>query len=486
MGKQSKSRKGENIGKGKVTPVQIAFIVNRYLSDNNYIHTRSAFRSEASNLISKSTVREAPKSLLSLGDILDEYIRLKEQKVILDQGWRRLEQEKSRVQNLLRGMQDVMNAYNSTGDNITPPSQLPSPLASNTTTKSGAAGHFPMYNTPAIMSTPDPTSHSNMKRKGSKDVTDALVTAKKSRRCIPPKDSNIVTQEVNAEKKQGSSVQDSAIQSYIHDNSLSESSVQGSNVVKCLFTQPTPSPPANYSSGPKTPPQASASQTEKSISPLEICSTATSSDITQQITSTNCTVISSETIRVSPTKQLAYYSIEKTRCISTSSPVKTHLKRLNKKENVKGRLDFDVSDIRTISENSSPDGNSTSKFDRDGDILDLDNLDDFGLDFNLSELLVEFDLHSEGPGFSYQQPMDSSPHSHLGSSLTSENVDMGAIQVMPHLSGSVTGILSEDMNLLANSDAVTTTKSVTKCIKILSPVKNHRSLPDQENLWISN
>ncbi|KAL2509900.1 hypothetical protein Fot_33547 [Forsythia ovata] len=356
----------------------------------------------------------APKSLLSLGDILDEYIRLKEQKVILDQGWCRLEQEKSRVQNLLRGMQDVMNAYNSTGDNITPPSQLPSPLASNTMTKSGAAGHFPTYNTPAIMSTPDPTSHSNTKRKGSKGVTDALVTAKKSRRCIPPKDSNIVTQEVNAEKKQGSSVQDSAVQSYIHDNSLSELS-QGSNVVKCLFTQPTPSPPANYSSGPKTPPQASSSQTEKSISPLEICSPATSSDITQQITSTNCTVISSETIRVSPAKQIAYYSIEKTRCISTSSPVKTHLKRLNKKENVKGRLDFDVSDIRTISENS-PVGTSTSEFDRDGDILDLDipNLDDFGLDFNLSELLVEFDLHSEGPGFSYQQPMDSSPHSHLG------------------------------------------------------------------------
>ena len=55
-----RSRKSENmtIGKGKVTAVQIAFIVDRYLSDNNYAQTRSTFRSEASNLISKSSVQE--------------------------------------------------------------------------------------------------------------------------------------------------------------------------------------------------------------------------------------------------------------------------------------------------------------------------------------------------------------------------------------------------------------------------------------------
>lgn len=69
---------------------------------------------------------KAPKSLLSLGAILDEYITLKEQKVCLDQERCRLEQEKFRVQNFLKGMQDVMNAYNSS--TVTPP-PLPQPHA---------------------------------------------------------------------------------------------------------------------------------------------------------------------------------------------------------------------------------------------------------------------------------------------------------------------------------------------------------------------
>lgn len=54
-----------------------------------------------------------PKGLLSLDAMLDEYICLKGQKVILDQ-------EKSRVEKLLRGMQNVMQAY-SMGEIISPP-----------------------------------------------------------------------------------------------------------------------------------------------------------------------------------------------------------------------------------------------------------------------------------------------------------------------------------------------------------------------------
>ncbi|XP_062166122.1 uncharacterized protein LOC133872582 [Alnus glutinosa] len=64
---------------------------------------------------SNSPVREAPKSLLSLGAMLNEYICLKEQKVMVDQERVRLEQEKCRVQTLLQGMQAVMNTYNSSG-----------------------------------------------------------------------------------------------------------------------------------------------------------------------------------------------------------------------------------------------------------------------------------------------------------------------------------------------------------------------------------
>lgn len=59
--------------------------------------------------------------MIPLDDILNEYISLKEQKVIVDQEKARLDQEKSRVQNLLQGMQDVMNVYNSTAASAPPP-----------------------------------------------------------------------------------------------------------------------------------------------------------------------------------------------------------------------------------------------------------------------------------------------------------------------------------------------------------------------------
>lgn len=64
MGKPSRAKKSDPIGKGKVTPVQIAFIVDRYLSDSNFTQTRSVFRSEASSLIAKSPVHEVPICLI--------------------------------------------------------------------------------------------------------------------------------------------------------------------------------------------------------------------------------------------------------------------------------------------------------------------------------------------------------------------------------------------------------------------------------------
>lgn len=60
MGKQSNRayKKAENFGKGNVTPTQVAFLVDRYLSDNNFSETRSLFRTEASSLLSKSSSQE--------------------------------------------------------------------------------------------------------------------------------------------------------------------------------------------------------------------------------------------------------------------------------------------------------------------------------------------------------------------------------------------------------------------------------------------
>ena len=66
---------------------------------------------------------QAPKSLLSLGAMLDEYISLKEQKVMMEREKIRLDQEKLRVQTLLQGLQDSMNAYNAGGS--TPNSVIP-------------------------------------------------------------------------------------------------------------------------------------------------------------------------------------------------------------------------------------------------------------------------------------------------------------------------------------------------------------------------
>lgn len=90
--------------------------------------------------------------------------------------------------------------------------------------------------------------------------------------------------------------------------------------------------------------------------------------------------------------------------------------RSNKKDHVKGRLDFGSSNMPIIAKNQTPDVTATSETDREGDILDLDfpNLDALGLDFNLSKLLVDFDLGGEGLDFSSQQATSYTPDSSTG------------------------------------------------------------------------
>lgn len=112
MTKQQQQR-GAKIGKGKVTAVQVAFIVEQYLADNNYANALSAFRSDAADLFakmktkksrSKEKEKEVPKGLLGLGEILDEYISLKEQKLLL-------QQDKVRVENAMHAFHNLMRAY---------------------------------------------------------------------------------------------------------------------------------------------------------------------------------------------------------------------------------------------------------------------------------------------------------------------------------------------------------------------------------------
>jgi len=55
---------------------------------------------------------QVPNSLMTLDAMLNHYVSLKKQKVSLDQEKLKLDQEKIRVQNLLQGMENVMNTYN--------------------------------------------------------------------------------------------------------------------------------------------------------------------------------------------------------------------------------------------------------------------------------------------------------------------------------------------------------------------------------------
>ncbi|KAG2404738.1 uncharacterized protein HKW66_Vig0243850 [Vigna angularis] len=225
-GKQSKVRKPEVFGKGKVTPNQIAFIVDRYLCDNNFSITRSSFRTEASSLIANSPIHEAPKSLLTLGEMLDEYICLKEQKVMLDQERIVVEQEKKRVQMLLQGMQNVMTAYNASGN-----LSAAAPAAKSTV----AAITQPTY---TLKSQPGQTALQQSGNAVNRMVAQPSAVQSSTMNCIPR-----------------------------------ESQVQGSNVAKCLFNQSTTSVPSN-SPVPKTPPRTKSSHGDTHISPAEISSVA--------------------------------------------------------------------------------------------------------------------------------------------------------------------------------------------------------------------
>ncbi|KAF8397362.1 hypothetical protein HHK36_016275 [Tetracentron sinense] len=437
MGKQMKAKKPENFGKGKVTPVQVAFIVDRYLSDNNYNHTHSVFRTEASTLISRTQLREAPKSLLSLGTILDEYICLKEQKVMLDREMSRMEQEKRRVETLLRGMQDVMHAYNSTR-NISPPLMSATetklvPLIPQSDPSFGSpAGVYPMYKTPITNSatrlsktfinptnllTPMTNSPSKNKRKGPRLVPVAPPTAKRSCSQIPIKLSEIGGTNTLSEQNNTTNVQEtiqqfSEIQSSPNNRKPNDplvQALQGSTVAKSLFKQPSLSPPTN-TPVPKTPPQAFPSQIDESVSPLESSSLVNSNkNVTpQEITPINCPIMSSRTVTVSPFKQVAYFTMERNHYFYSTSPVKTNLKRLGKRDHVKGRLDFDGSD-----EAMSPEKSMTAEISTFGPNseaesfgLDMPNFDVLGADFSLSELLIDID--GEGIAFPCQSALDTS------------------------------------------------------------------------------
>ncbi|KAL3753600.1 hypothetical protein ACJRO7_000930 [Eucalyptus globulus] len=486
MGKQPRGgggsgKKPDNVGKGKVTPVQIAFIVDRYLHDNGYHQSRSAFRAEASSL-AKSPLHEAPKGLLSLDAMLNEYISLKEQKVAVDQERVQLEQERWRIQALLQGMQDAMSAYN-TAAGGPPTPVIQAPPADNLVVahppppnpSGGSPTGCPAYNTPSpvlpsMLSkaglNPEKSSlHSggqpySGKRKGPNTSTSL---AKKPRSIssssrLPDQSAGIIRQSIEGNTNQGNANISGSVQSLTQKSVISGSSVQGSSIVKRLFNQPLPCTP-NKSSGPKTPPQGISSVNDKSASSVDVSSNAGCSNNTtpQEASPSRCTVVSYERVTVSPYKQGGLYTIERSHCISSTSPAKTDLKRLHRREHVKGRLDFDNPDVPTSLGEEQADNPSTSQSQSDVDIFDIDfpNLEAFGVSF--SEFLVDFDFDCDGMNISSQPLSDASPETISESSPESRGNNLGAHQCLSESPGTVIEVLSEnDMNLTGLSGTMET------------------------------
>ncbi|KAL7583563.1 hypothetical protein Lser_V15G42702 [Lactuca serriola] len=488
MGKQTRSKRSETaIGKGKITPIQVAFIVDRYLSDNNLVRTRSTFRSEAPHLLAKSPVNDAPKSLMSLGDMLEEYISLKEEKVILSHEKSRFEQEKFRVQTLLRGMQDVMNVYNGGGASASAAPPLPPPAVMPTlpagTSMASPAANFPVYNTPVMMSTSrlpnslsEPTNFSTpstsqpslKRRTNSRDVCGAPAASKRKRGQLNSSGTTkSILQPIASPNNQEQSLQITPVPSISHVSPpIRHSPAQGSSVAKCLFN------PTSQSPGPQTP---SPSPIDKSISPPNNQTPLSSTKKTltpQKFTSSNRTVITSETIQVSPSKQVSYYSIERNHCIS--SPMKPSSKRFGTRDHVKGRLDFDGSEISEMNSGMlTSDENTGSPSEDDAFDFDLPNLDCLGVDFNLTELLGDFDYLCQPDNGS-----GSSPESLSGSPETMVDGMTGDHELVSGMSSTLTQIMSEqDMNL-PGANSVTSVKSIKQCIKVFSPVKSRKVQED--------
>ncbi|EOA27009.1 hypothetical protein CARUB_v10023104mg [Capsella rubella] len=479
MAKSNRPKASERmIGNGEVTPIQVAFLVDRYLCDNRFLKTRSLFRSEASSLISNSPVREVPNTLIPLNEILNEYIRLKKEKMVMDQEKAKLDQEKTRVQNLLNGMQDVMNAYNSTAAAAPPPPPAIMAAAPTdiqvvaSTSKQNNIGvsssGCTVYNTANVrpvslpgnkrvgsFTAPCITQSTNKKRKSPEISLGAPSVSRKGMKKLPEADK--VTNYLAFQTS-------SQTQTPVSNGVANKSSP---SVAKCLFDKSDMSPPTN-SACPRTPQKQASDQSDRPITPQE------------EVTPTNCTIVTKERITVSPLKQIGSYTVERSHMVSSFSPVKSNLKLSSKRDHVKGRLNFD--DTETTMHLDAPAtadmvSTSSSGSEAEADLFDIDfsNIDLLSEDFSFSELLVDFDLGCEGMSDPcLPQPSNFHIESASGSSPESRNTNLEPDQVVSEYTSTVTEMIQgKDMNT-QGSDSMTTVKSITKCLRILSPAKNCR------------
>ncbi|THU56865.1 hypothetical protein C4D60_Mb11t21710 [Musa balbisiana] len=455
-----KHRKPENLGNGRITPVQIAFIVDRYLADHHFTATLAAFRSETSDLFSKTKVKEVPflahlslpylsscrgttelgwavqvpKGLMGLDEMLDEYISLKEQRVVLDE-------ERRRVEMALQGMQEVLRVYHSTGPAHLPPQPLlPSqfvavpltpilPALYSGTSGSPAVNRTPIvkYAQPSIKlphkleannSSPMPSSLNGIKRKALKSSssngckrkalklsTNFPLEPKKQRTQSPAASSAtggdvaLSSQETVA-MRTFKKVDISASESTPTNFSTNKPHVRGLSVGKGLFNQPSD---CQVDSSPRTPPQSLQSQAHESDSPSDNTPLAITDggNSKQQIVPFNCSTFASETLIVSPIKHAGCCAVE--RSYHISSPYNLNSK--SKRGHIKGKLDFDNPDIETSSEEPVAVDSLTPSTEEEmsGNFeLDLPDLDILNGDFSFSELLADINLDCDGqPSFAH-------------------------------------------------------------------------------------
>ncbi|KAF3523910.1 hypothetical protein F2Q69_00049002 [Brassica cretica] len=392
MAKSSRSKGSSNIGNGVITPTQIAFIVDRYLHDNRFSKTRSLFRSEASSLLSNSPVRDVLKSYLTLEDILKDYVSLREQKVALDHESVILEKEKVRVQNLLQGMQNVMNTYNAT---LISPPPLPASQQKSHTISSGCTQDNTQNANDVSVSllgnkrvrcgnfyTPSTTHHQliTRKRKGHETSVEAPSVARKAR--IGNSTANESSRITQAEE----TANDFSSQTPSETLTLAKNSSANKPMTGDVSSVADSSLTSN-STCLMTPQKHASSVSGKSNSPQK------------EATPTNCTIVTKERFTISPLKQITSYTMERSHLISSSSPVKSNLKMSNKRGHVKGRLNFDDTDTDMCLEaapttadlaSSSPSGSE-----QEVDLSDID-FSILAEDFSFSELLVDFDIGFEG------------------------------------------------------------------------------------------
>ncbi|KAL6880432.1 hypothetical protein ACP4OV_011997 [Aristida adscensionis] len=486
-------------GGKKVTPVQVAFLVERYLADNAFHAALAAFRADAAPLLAPHRHKPPPRGLLPLADILHDYIALKEARLAVDSA--------------MQAMHALVSTYHASAAACPPPtpplpsaaggSQPASPplvpplfVAAHSASSppapppppalappQGSAGypspmvhHYAHTSTAVVvhnssdMTTPAPSLPSK-KRKATKSAGKTSSSSKKSCAALATssqaKGKAAATQlSVDCQEVQnmGSAAQPSSAEHSV----MGKFPIQTSSVAKSLFRPPQPqlhATPCTPQQGHPVDGEAVAYETER----LPSVVANAHSQAQQDIASSQCSIVSSsKTLIVSPLKGGAYYAVE--RSYHVSSPLKsTH--KSSKREHVKGKLNFDCTDERPGSSEQIPVTASTSSYgDKQDAEIDFTNLDIFNADFSFSELLLDLDLDNEL--VHCQNPSTDAEVERLEHVAKSDYV--ASVPALPDSVKPMTADPTENINSQA-ATSVTSFRSITKRVKIVSPVKGGRA-----------